>query len=247
MVISKLHQMLTSRLDDNELRTFCFYLNVPYQDLPGEGFSSKAREFILYLSRRGGINELIDVGKELRPDIPWDDLIIKHSEKSIEPQIDIRYDAENEPFIGYSVDAGNEPTAYYRLDVDNLGTNVLKNCQGILASVESLDGINKTMLGRPVTLKWAHEQTYNPINIEIGESRKLDLLVVFLKFPKFFEFYIDVPPFVGMSRRFPSGNYLANIRIMSEGTNLGGGNFIIELDRLSALNTKIIKQNPASG
>jgi len=68
----KLSQILSERFDEGELRSLCFHLDgVDYDSLPGEGKASKARELINYLARRNRILELVEIGKRLRPDIPW--------------------------------------------------------------------------------------------------------------------------------------------------------------------------------
>jgi len=67
----RLRQILAGRLDDGELRTLCFDLGIDYDDLPGEGKANKARELIAYLERRGLVPELVRVGRQMRPDIPW--------------------------------------------------------------------------------------------------------------------------------------------------------------------------------
>lgn len=56
----RLHHVLHTRFDQEELRTLCFIrLGVNYQDLGGEGHSAKARELVLYMSRRmGGLERL---------------------------------------------------------------------------------------------------------------------------------------------------------------------------------------------
>jgi hypothetical protein len=69
---SQIHRVMTERFDEDELRTLCFYLDVDYDVLRGEGKVSKARELLLYLKRRGRIGEVVDIGKELRPDISWE-------------------------------------------------------------------------------------------------------------------------------------------------------------------------------
>ena len=69
--LTQLRQVLTTRFDAGELRTLCFDLGVDYDDLPGEGKASRARELVGYLARRDRIADLIRVGKRLRPDIPW--------------------------------------------------------------------------------------------------------------------------------------------------------------------------------
>jgi len=69
----KLHQTLVARLDEEELRTLCFYLEMDYDGLRGEGKEGKIRELIKHLDRRGQIARLVQVGKRLRPDVPWDE------------------------------------------------------------------------------------------------------------------------------------------------------------------------------
>ncbi len=68
----QLHQILTERFSAEELRTFCFNLDVDYDDLPAIGRADKARELVAYLERHDRILDCLEVGKRLRPDIPWD-------------------------------------------------------------------------------------------------------------------------------------------------------------------------------
>jgi hypothetical protein len=67
----RLRQTLTARFDVGELRTLCFDLGVDYDDLPGQGRASKARELIRYLERRDRIPDLVSFGGQMRPDISW--------------------------------------------------------------------------------------------------------------------------------------------------------------------------------
>lgn len=70
-----LHQTLIKCFNEEELRDFCFYLQLDYDSLPGEGNAGKAREFIAYLERHNRIPELVEIGSQLRPDISWLSLI----------------------------------------------------------------------------------------------------------------------------------------------------------------------------
>lgn len=75
--LSRLRQLITRHLNDSELRTLCFDLEVDYDSLLGEGKADKARELIAYLDRRGRIADLLKIGKLSRPDILWDDVLGK--------------------------------------------------------------------------------------------------------------------------------------------------------------------------
>lgn len=68
-----LHKLLSEYFSLEELRTICFYLYVDWDNLPGPEKSSKARELILHLERRGGdaVQDLIMVCKRERPKVDW--------------------------------------------------------------------------------------------------------------------------------------------------------------------------------
>jgi len=71
--LNKLLQILIARFSESELRTLCFHLEVDHDTLRDGGKDVKARELILRLKQRERIFELVQAGKQLRPDIPWDD------------------------------------------------------------------------------------------------------------------------------------------------------------------------------
>ncbi len=54
-----LHQALLDHYDLEELRTLCFYLQVDYDILPGEGKAAKARELIGYMQRNDRLDDLV--------------------------------------------------------------------------------------------------------------------------------------------------------------------------------------------
>lgn len=64
-----LRRLLIGRLDDGELRTLCFDLDVDYDMLGGEGKANKARELISFLNRQGKVSQLVGWLREHRPDI----------------------------------------------------------------------------------------------------------------------------------------------------------------------------------
>ncbi len=71
--LNKLLQILMVRFSESELSTLCFHLGVDHDALPGKSKQDKAQALILRLKKRERIFELVQAGKQLRPDIPWDD------------------------------------------------------------------------------------------------------------------------------------------------------------------------------
>jgi hypothetical protein len=72
---TQLRQLLSKHFDEGELQTLCFDLGVDYDSLPGDGKGDKVRALIAYLERRGRVQELVALGKRLRPDVPWESLL----------------------------------------------------------------------------------------------------------------------------------------------------------------------------
>lgn len=70
--LSNLRKTIVERFNEGELQTLCFDLGLDYDDLPGVAKSDKARELVEYLDRRGLLNKLLQLVKELRPRVDWD-------------------------------------------------------------------------------------------------------------------------------------------------------------------------------
>jgi hypothetical protein len=66
-----LYRRLTEHFDEEELRDLCFRLDVDYDDLPGAGKAGKARNLITYHERRRKVPALIDMCRQLRPNVDW--------------------------------------------------------------------------------------------------------------------------------------------------------------------------------
>jgi hypothetical protein len=71
--LAAVRQILVESFNKEELRMFCFDFGVDYDDLNGEGKAGKALELIGYLDRRGCTLDLIERGKDLRPNARWED------------------------------------------------------------------------------------------------------------------------------------------------------------------------------
>ena len=70
-IVTELLEILDERFNEQELKTFCVYLKIDYDNLPAEGKINKARELIQFYVRRNQIGELINGGMKHRTDINW--------------------------------------------------------------------------------------------------------------------------------------------------------------------------------
>ena len=64
-----LREILAKRFDAEELKNLCADLDVPFDDLAGEGHAAKARELVAYLDSRDRLNRLRKSIRQKRPDI----------------------------------------------------------------------------------------------------------------------------------------------------------------------------------
>jgi V8-like Glu-specific endopeptidase len=69
--LTTIHQLLLQHFDEQELIDICFGLGITYEDLPPGARSSKARELILYVQRRGRLDDLRTVVSQKRPHAVW--------------------------------------------------------------------------------------------------------------------------------------------------------------------------------
>jgi len=70
-----LFDLLIKHFNEEDLRTLCFCLQIEYADLPAEGRKNKARELIEHLERHNRIHELMETGRRLRRDVPWENAL----------------------------------------------------------------------------------------------------------------------------------------------------------------------------
>ena len=67
---SALRKLFAGRFSKDELRTLCFDLDIPYEDLP-DSASGLAREMLAYCERRDKTVDLMEAAREMRPDVDW--------------------------------------------------------------------------------------------------------------------------------------------------------------------------------
>lgn len=96
-----LHKLLVKHFDDGELQTLCFYLGVDSERWSNAGRDDKARLLLTYLDRRNQLDRLLEVGRELRPDVPWD-IVVRPPVPAVTPERSV-------PVPGSGVRAVPEP------------------------------------------------------------------------------------------------------------------------------------------
>ena len=68
---ARLLEMIVDHFNIEELNELCYLLKIDFENLAGEHKRDKARELIIYLERRGRIDELFALLYEQRPNIGW--------------------------------------------------------------------------------------------------------------------------------------------------------------------------------
>lgn len=67
----QLREKIVRYFSVEELKTLCFDLGIPYQNLGGEGHEAKVRELLAYGERQGIIDSLVAACREQRPHVDW--------------------------------------------------------------------------------------------------------------------------------------------------------------------------------
>jgi WD40 repeat protein len=78
-----LHQAIDQYFSLDEIQSLCFDLGLEYENLPGDIRSTKARELVVALERRGRKAELLEKLQRVRPNIDW--LAFQPAEPQAEP------------------------------------------------------------------------------------------------------------------------------------------------------------------
>ena len=81
----RLRKLLVDGFGADDLKTLCFDLGVDYDDLPGTVRSTKVVELLTYLDRRRRLPDLVQVGRDERPDIAWDTITLVTAPPPPEP------------------------------------------------------------------------------------------------------------------------------------------------------------------
>lgn len=107
-----LYRLLLDNFTEAELMNQAQTLNVDYRKLPGTSFGAKSRELIVYLQRRGRLDELLAACKQARPNVDWSEVRVDDAEtivsrpistKSYKPPRDTRQPKPAEEISDISV------------------------------------------------------------------------------------------------------------------------------------------------
>ena len=82
-------QKIEAAISLEELQNLTFRLSVEYDDLVGSTRSQKARELVRHLDRRGRLPHLVEVGRELRPDLEWQTAVSTRHRQPIVSKVDM--------------------------------------------------------------------------------------------------------------------------------------------------------------
>ena len=88
--IKQFHEQLKDAYDDQELRDLCFYLNVVYDDLRGEGRSDRLRALVQLMQRESRLHDLLRLCAHERPLTPWPTLEELTAPAAMEGSFDVR-------------------------------------------------------------------------------------------------------------------------------------------------------------
>ncbi len=160
------------------------------------------------------------------------------------PSLEIYYDPEQTYLEAIDRSFHDTVGLFVHVMIRNNGKTPARNCIGELRRIEvfSSGKFNDVREYRNIMqLKWAHEDTYAPKDIDPGDSKRLDVCYVHQG--------IDVLHF--FTKKYPSGNqtdflpgtYKITIRIKSENTKNIDGTFVV---KYNAGNFRSLKINTYS-
>jgi regulator of protease activity HflC (stomatin/prohibitin superfamily) len=69
-------QLLEANFDERLLRYLCFRLGFDYEKLPGQTKEDRTRTLVKRLEQQNRIQDLITFGRQLRPNVPWDESLV---------------------------------------------------------------------------------------------------------------------------------------------------------------------------
>ncbi len=147
------------------------------------------------------------------------------------PKLVVYYDA-NETYTTRDVlEQNNTPGFFCHVMVKNDGKEIVKNCRGRVIDIQIEDEAGNfrkhEKFSAPMVLKWAHENDFNPKDIEHDLPRRLDLCFGLQVQPDNLFIFTEPKP-DGNLKVYPPGRYKIKIRIDSKNAKTVDLYFIVD-------------------
>jgi hypothetical protein len=164
----------------------------------------------------------------------WLNFLWKLIEKGIKfqkrPKLILYFDRSETYRVRNVVDQDNVPGFFCHLMVKNNGKEIVRNCYGKVIEVavrdENGNFTRHPLFSNPFVLKWAHEDDFNPRDVENDLPRRLDFCYSIQSIPDKLIFFTPQKP-DGNLTIYPPGTYSVRVRIYAENTKAVDGYFNI--------------------
>jgi hypothetical protein len=147
------------------------------------------------------------------------------------PKLVVYYDANETYKTRGIVGQNNTPGFFCHVMVKNDGNKIARSCRGRVINIQMEDENGNfrkhEMFSAPMILKWAHENDFNPKDIEADLPRRLDLCFGMQVQPNNLFIFTEHKP-DGNLKIYPPGRYQLKVRIDSENAKTVDRYFIVE-------------------
>ena len=147
------------------------------------------------------------------------------------PKLVVYYDANETYRTRDVIDRNNTPGFFCHVMVKNDGKEIATNCRGRVIDIQIEDEAGNfrkhEKFSAPMVLKWAHENDFNPKDIEHDLPRRLDLCFGLQVQPDKLSIFTDSKP-DGNLKVYPPGRYKIKIRIDSKNAKTVDRYFIVD-------------------
>ncbi|WP_420629065.1 hypothetical protein [Candidatus Leptofilum sp.] len=139
--MSALHSNISERFNFEEVRSLCFELNIDFDNVPGNTKSAFIRNLIVSLAREGRLQELVNLVREKRSFINWQDVPANFQLPKDIAQEDIQQ------VVNYHVYSGDvvhgDKVAGDKVGGDKISVGNIDNAEGLAIGRGSSASVNK--------------------------------------------------------------------------------------------------------
>ena len=149
--LTEFHQGLSRYFNLEEIRTLCLQMNVDYESVAGEEKSSRIRELLLAVARRGRLPELVALVRQERPMVDWpplpDDFELPESLAGDSAPV-----PANQYHVYGDVVQGDKVVGD-KIEGDQISGVNISNAEGIAVGTGSSVNIQKTVVQKQVIVQ----------------------------------------------------------------------------------------------